>query len=243
MQSPLSFGKGNAKLGKFIATFSLPAGYACPGASQCLAKANRETGVLTDGPNALFRCFSASSEALFPSVRLQRWKNFEALKSQSSAIMAHLIKSSLPSESIIRIHVSGDFFSQDYFDAWLNVAKNTPEKTFYAYTKSINFWVARLPDIPTNFKLNASVGGKYDGLITEHNLKSAIVVFTEQQAKDLNLEIDHDDTHAYQEDKSFALLLHGTQAKGSQASKALSTLRSQGKGGYSNNKEKHLVHV
>ena len=52
-------------------------------------------------------------------------------------------------------------------------------------------------------------------MITTYNLKEAIVVYSEQEAYDLGLEIDHDDTHAIKNDgKSFALLIHGTQPKG-----------------------------
>ena len=30
-------------------TFSLPSGYSCPGASECLSKADKDTGKITDG--------------------------------------------------------------------------------------------------------------------------------------------------------------------------------------------------
>ena len=118
----LSFGKGNAKLGEEIATFSIPAGWTCPGASQCLARANRETGVIQDGSNQAFRCFAASAEAAFPSVRKSRWNNFEKLKGLSTEQMVALIVGSLPKAKTVRIHVSGDFFSEAYFLAWLEVA-------------------------------------------------------------------------------------------------------------------------
>ena len=58
-------------------------------------------------------------------------------------------------------------------------------------------------------------------------------MFSEQEAIDKGLEIDHDDSHAAFGKESFALLLHGTQPKGSAASQALSLLRKQGKRGYS----------
>ena len=76
----LSFGKGNAKLAKDIVTFSLPAGWTCPGASACLARADRATGKLTDGATQAFRCFAASAEAMYKNVRDVRWQNFAALK-------------------------------------------------------------------------------------------------------------------------------------------------------------------
>ena len=57
----------------------------------------------------------------------------------------------------------------------------------------------------------------------------------EEQAEELGLPIDHDDSHAALNGGSFALLLHGTQPKDSDASKALKALK--GKGSYSRNKK------
>ena len=135
---------------------------------------------------------------------------------------------------ILRVHVGGDFFHQRYFDAWLAIARLNPTKTFYAYTKSIHMWVARIKTIPGNFKLNASRGGKYDNLIDEYKLKEAVVVFSLEEAEAKNLEIDHNEKHAIQNTGSFALLIHGTQPKGSEASEALKSLKKQGiNSGYS----------
>lgn len=211
----LKFSFGNAKLPKYIATFSLPAAWSCPGAKLCQSFANPITGKIVDGKNIQFRCYAASQEALFPTTRAARWHNFELLKGKSKAEMVQLIQESLPECIILRIGVSGDFFSQNYFDAWLTVIKNNPHIKFYAYTKSINFWIKRLKEIPANFILNASYGGKFDGLIKKHGLKSVKVVDSEQHAADLGLEIDHTDKIAYTGDKSFALLLHGMGPKGS----------------------------
>ena len=230
----LTFGIGNAKLGKEIATFSLPSGFTCPGALNCLSKANKETGKITDGAETTFRCFSASQEATFPNVRRSRWENFDTLKTFGAdfSAMADFIGANLPKQNIVRIHVAGDFYSQAYFDAWLEVAKRNPAKTFYAYTKSLGFWIQRKAEIPANFKLNASRGGRNDELIAAHGLKFAEVVFTEAEAAEKGLEIDHDDAHAFAQDNSFALLLHGIQPKGSKAGEALKVLKKQGKGSY-----------
>ena len=73
--------------------------------------------------------------------------------------------------------------------------------------------------------MNASRGSSVDYLIDEYNLKTAEVVFSPADAEKKNLEIDHDDSHALSGKDSFALLLHGTQPKGSLASKAISTMK------------------
>jgi hypothetical protein len=233
MPTKLKFNRGNAKLGKHIFTFSLPAGHSCPFALECLSKAGRNGEGIKDGKHTRFRCFAASSEAQYDVVREQRWGNFELLKGLSVAAMTNLIDASLPPKAkIIRIHVSGDFFSQAYFDAWLKVCERYPERIFYAYTKSVKFWINRLGSIPKNLKLNASRGGTHDSLIEEHSLKSAEVVFSYEEARNKGLKIDHDDSLAYSKDKPFALLIHGTQPAGSMASKALSALKLQGWNGY-----------
>ena len=184
---PLRFGNGNAKLSPGIFTFSLPAGHSCPFALACLAKANRQDGTINDGRSARFRCYAATSEARHSSVRQSRWRNFSLLKScGSKREMTRLILDSLsPFVRLCRVHDSGDYFSQRYFDAWVDVARARPETTFYAYLKALPYWVRRLrqvgnghePGTVSNLVLTASVGGSRDDLIASHGLRSARVVF------------------------------------------------------------------
>jgi hypothetical protein len=68
------------------------------------------------------------------------------------------------------------------------------------------------------------------------------VLFSIEEARELDLEIDHDDSHAYASDKSFALLLHGKQRKETLAAKAMSSLRRAGYKGYSQKPRKKLGH-
>jgi hypothetical protein len=121
-----------------------------------------------------------------------------------------------------RVHVGGEFFNQMYFDAWLEYAAKNPYRIFYAYTKSIPYWINRIDALPDNFSLTASYGGRADWMIEKYNLKYALVVDHPDDARKLGLEIDHDDSHAVENNNvSFALLLHGVQKAGSEASNAL----------------------
>jgi hypothetical protein len=64
------------------------------------------------------------------------------------------------------------------------------------------------------------------------------VCFSRQDAHSKGLFIDHDDSHAAASgNHSFALLLHGVQPAGSEASQALSALKRSGDGGYSSEKK------
>jgi hypothetical protein len=73
--------------------------------------------------------------------------------------------------------------------------------------------------------LTASRGGKHDDLIEKLGWKEALVVYSEKEAEQKGLEIDHDDTHAAFGKENFALLIHGTQPKGSAASVALQKIK------------------
>jgi hypothetical protein len=232
MTTTLFFGKGSnntklrkleAKLGKKVFTFSLPAGYTCPGANKCLTKFDRTTGKIVDGSHQEFRCFAASMEAVFTGFRDNNSRNQELLKAAGNrATMKDLILASLPPQAqVVRIHVSGDFFSEEYLCAWIDVATVRPDVQFYGYTKSLRFLVSHLSEIPSNLSITASEGGKWDSLIQEHSLKSSRVVMSIEEASVLGLAIDHDDSHAAIGTDSFALLIHGQQQKGSKAAAAL----------------------
>ena len=239
MNNLLKFGEPNAKLKKMLKklslklkTFTLPAGHTCPGAKDCLSRADEETGKVKDGPDTLFRCFMASAEARSPSLRRLVWHNIRlllsTLKKGGAKACADLICKSLPEKfDIMRVHVGGDYFSVVYLQAWIEVAKRNPDKVFYSYSKSLPMFAEFA--LPDNLVLTASRGGKYDELIDLHGWKEALVVYSEQEAIDKGLEIDHDDTHAAFGKENFALLIHGTQPKGSVASQALQAIKKANK--------------
>lgn len=226
----LTFGTGNAKLPD-TATFTIPAGHTCPGAKECLAWVDM-SGKLQDGKHQKFRCFEASMEVAFSSLRAMAKRNLEKLKEAKTVEkMAQLIHMSLPARRYewVRVHVGGDFYSGSYFMAWMEAARRNPDRMFYAYTKSLPTWVKYRALVPDNFVITASRGGKFDSLIDQHELREAIVVFHPDEAEALGLKIDKDDWCARDPDvKSFCLLIHGQQAAGSNAAAAIKTLKREG---------------
>lgn len=174
--------------------WNLPTGHTCPFALECLVKVNRETGKFENKSNA-YRCYAANPER-FPAVREHRWANFEWVKNGNKPIIPKGCKA-------IRIHASGDFFSQAYFDMWIEIARENPNVEMWAYTKSLNYWVKRISSIPPNLVLTASMGGRHDQLIAEYGLKHAIVVKSKAEAL---LPIDYNDDYARIPNQSFYLL-------------------------------------
>lgn len=234
-----SLGQNNSKLKKLeeltqkkLYTFSLLSGSTCLGANECLAWVEQlpnHTRRLVDGSEQKFRCFSASLEVAFPTVYNQRKHNTDLVKKcKTKKELIDLFEASLPQDAqIIRLHIGGDHLSQKYFDAWLQVARNHPKILFYSYTKSLPFWVKRKNEIPKNFSLVASVGGRWDSLISSEKLRYAKVVFSQEEADKLKLEVDWDDSHAAlpkYRNKSFGLMLHNKQQPGSEAAQALKLL-------------------
>ena len=218
-----------------VYSFDILSGVDCPFAKLCRSEAEeKEDGSrrIKDGPDTQFRCFSASQEVLFTNTYLSRKRNHDAIHAlATSDDMADALCTALPKDArVIRIHVSGDMFSHKYFLAWCKVAERNDNVLFYAYTKSLAFWVRSRDMVPTNLVLTASYGGRDDHLIAEHGLRSAKVVFSRQEAADLGLEIDNDDSHACDPTKAnqdFALLIHGVQPKGSKAAEALKILKKE----------------
>lgn len=150
---------------------------------------------------------------------------------------------------VFRIHVGGDFYNQMYFNAWCELAKALPQSLFYAYTKSTPFVLNNPP--PKNLVITNSLGGKFDKEIIGKGLKFSAVIHKPEevakinpndtmvkgwqytfrdgtQSKPFDLPIDHDDTHAYLNDKPFALIIHGQQAAGSEAGKSIKDLKTRG---------------
>lgn len=219
--------------GRKVYSFDLLSGYACPQAEKCMARAvQTENGRrILDGPLMEFRCFSASQEVLYTNVYNLRKANFDAIRSLKTVDeIVSTIQAALPKNAgIVRIHVAGDFFNKLYFQAWLRVARNNPSILFYAYTKALNNWIENrevVNAIP-NLVLTASRGGRLDHYIDLYQLREAIVFNTIQEADDFNFEVDDDDSHAAtpeQRNKSFALIIHGTQPKKPKAKKKALTI-------------------
>ena len=237
----MKFSKANTKLkklqkktGRRVYSFDLLSGHTCPGAKDCLAKANYDWDTdeykLVDGPDQQFRCYSASQEAQYTDVYNHRLANWESVSELGSANkIASGLCGALPANAeTIRIHSAGDFFNISYFRAWLLVAKRNPDVIFYAYTKMNPFWIKSRAIMPDNLIMTASRGGKWDHLIDEHNLREVVVVYSEEEADELGLELDNDDSHAAdpdRKDQNFALLIHGMGPAGSLQAKIAASVR------------------
>ena len=176
--------------------WNLPTGTTCPFAKECKVTVDKITGKFNIKQGE-YTCYAAFAER-FPSVREHRHKNWNYVLNRNIPIIPKQCKA-------LRIHMSGDFFSQYYFDMWLEMAKNHPDIEMWAYTKSVNYWVNRIHEIPDNLTLTASYGGKHDGLISQHRLKH-VKVYKDIKDVPKGVPIDYNDDYARKKDVNFALL-------------------------------------
>ena len=176
--------------------WNLPTGTTCPFALECKVSVDRTTGKFSLHKGA-YKCYAASPER-FPAVREHRWRNFEHVRGGQKPV--------LPKDARhVRVHSAGDFFNQDYFDLWVEMAIENPNVKFWAFTKSVQYWVNRLNVIPPNFTLTASYGGSQDKLIEAHNLKHC-KVYKRPEDVPFGMPVDRNDDCARTPQINFALL-------------------------------------
>lgn len=229
----LTFSRPNTKLkkltkaiGRKVRSFDLLAGYACPFALKCKSCAVPVNGtrVIKDGKATEFRCYSAMQEVMYTETFAMRYRNLRLLKDcRSMQGMRDLLLAAMPpGDTVVRLHVSGDFFSNAYYIAWCEVGWKLLEEqrpvTIYGYTKALPLLVQCAP--PPNLRLTLSRGGTNDNLITylkrSRDLHECVVVRSEEEAAERGLPLEcGDDTMAYNAEQDFAIVVHGMQpAKG-----------------------------
>ncbi|MGI9447707.1 MAG: GP88 family protein, partial [Pirellulales bacterium] len=181
--------------------------------------------------NTQHRCYSASQEAQYPAVYNKRAENLKVLsRAKTEEEIYAILSENLPLDAgVVRGGGSGDFFSIEYFRAFIRLARENPTVLFYAYTKCLSFWVDNREEVEAleNVVMTASRGGLEDHLIDQHALREALVVLSADESEYVG-ELDHTDIHAAdpaRRNESFRLLIHGSQPKGSEASRALQILK------------------
>lgn len=128
--------------------------------------------------------------------------------------VTHSNQGRCPSRFPARQHTSeGDFFSEEYFRAWCDTAAAYLQVQFWAFTKSINYWVDNQDRVPPNLALTASTGSVHDNLAVENGLRTATVYYHIEDIPE-GMVIDTDDGEAQDPlAPSFALLENQSNRK------------------------------
>ncbi|MFE2639473.1 hypothetical protein ACFXKF_32725 [Streptomyces scopuliridis] len=118
-------------------------------------------------------CYARAGTFRFSNVLRSHENNLQyvldempAWENQMAEELTHARYHPRDSRTHIRVHDSGDYFREDYLDAWLRIMRNAPEVVFYSYTKEVALFEERVrPKPPANFRWRYSYGGTQDELI------------------------------------------------------------------------------
>ena len=121
----------NGKQASIANTFGLPAGkaYSCPGATSVCESV----------------CYAGKLEKVFPTVKKNLLHNWELVKDADHDTIEALLEDMIAefivdcnkknAPMLFRIHWDGDFFNDDYTNAWRMVIEEQPDIQFWVYTR------------------------------------------------------------------------------------------------------------
>lgn len=200
----IKWSKGNTKLEKTsggaynVIGFGIPADHTfnglntCPGASACKAV-----------------CYAKQGRYRMPNVANSKLNNLEeTLKASFVTNAVESLKKEKRYDTV-RIHDAGDFYSQEYYDQWIDIARALPEHIFYAYTKALHLDL--YSNLPENFRIVQSLGGKYDNLVDMNKPHSRIFATEAARLSAGYVDGNVNDVPAIEGDINIGLVYHGVK--------------------------------
>lgn len=172
----------------------------CPNASKCIKG-----------------CYAQMGAYIWSNTRKSHQEKLDLTKTElfvPSMIAAIKVKMRRSKQVYIRIHDAGDFYSLDYTFKWINIMnhfKNQPVK-FYAYTKQVKLFKDIKIDLPENFKIIYSYGGKQDIDINPEIDRHSWVFETEKELESKGyINASKDDLLALTDNVKVGLVYHGNK--------------------------------
>lgn len=156
--------EGNAKLDKRVLIFNLPPIKSCPNNQSC-----RDS------------CYAVPFYRQYPNVWEKCDQNFLLAKNKLPFLAGRLLMQIVDKKKTraglvaVRVHSSGDFFSQDYLNMWTELARSLPDVKFYAYTKAdkvLDF--SRLDKVENFNVIRSFIGGKMRNYGTPDYIKKVL---------------------------------------------------------------------
>jgi hypothetical protein len=167
----------------------------CPGAKSCIVG-----------------CYAKNGRYAMPNVKLAQEKRL-ALSLTDSFV--ETIDAELKARKVnkLRVHDSGDFYSLEYLNKWIEIARLNPKTLFYAYTKMIPL-LKMVSDFPGNFVIIKSFGGKWDDQIDPETDRHSKVFSTIDALKVAGYaDVTELDERAFGDNPKIGLVYHGPKAK------------------------------
>lgn len=159
--------------------------------------------------NCVNGCYAKMGAYIWPKVYAKHESN---LKLSLTGDFVSVIDAEIKKikADLIRIHDSGDFYSPEYLEKWIQVIKLNPTVKFYAYTKMVE--LIKKTTLPDNFTVIFSLGGKQDNLIDRNTDRHSRVFSSLEELQALGyVNTSHDDTMALGDNPKIGLVYHGNK--------------------------------
>jgi len=205
---PVRYLTSNAKMRKDnILAFGIPAyktesgRLTCPAAAECLKG-----------------CYAKQGFYVMPNVARAQETRYALTKSKAfvTTMVAEIQKRK---PAVVRIHDSGDFYSREYLEKWLEIVRACPETRFYAYSKMIPLFKPAPGsglrfNPPSNFKIVFSYGGKYDFMINRETDNHSVVFSTVDELQKAGYVDCHERDYTFMDGvQKVGLVYHGFTSK------------------------------
>lgn len=155
---------GNSKLGAAFRTLSFRPVIDCGNCAGCASSCYDLRHDVTNKACMELRCLTA---AIYNTDPERFWREVDA---------------SMEMTRLLRLHVGGEFLSQEYFDRMAGLARRHPQVKLLAFTKMygyVNRWIDEHGDLPANFHVFMSAWPGIE-LDNPHNLPIAFPVFAKK---------------------------------------------------------------
>ena len=166
----------------------------CPFADECVKYCYARKGTFR-WPNTI--------NAYEHRFRIARSPDFENIMNA-----ALLIKN----PHFVRVHDSGDYFSEKYMDRWFSIMRANPGIKFYSYTNSVLLMKQHINDMPHNFDVIFSTDGKQRDKVDKTKDRHAVIFNTVEELEAAGYvnasENDLLATRWYSENKKVGLIKH-----------------------------------
>jgi hypothetical protein len=144
-------------------------------------------------------CYAKSGTYNFSNVKKAHIEKLELILNNAEkfvSMMNNELSNKKYNNKFVRIHDAGDFFAEWYAQLWIDIAKINPNVTFYTYTKEVQLFKS-LQNIPNNFIVIYSFGGKQDYLIDiDNDRHSDVFTNYEEMIAQGYIDIAYDDKQA-----------------------------------------------
>jgi hypothetical protein len=107
-------------------------------------------------------CYAKKGAYIWGNVKPAFERRYELTKTSDFIVeMNAEIQKKKP--QYVRVHDSGDYYSREYLQKWIEIAKNNPDVRFYSYTNMVE--LLKEITLPENYDIIYSMSGKQKHMV------------------------------------------------------------------------------